>query len=76
MYGKLVDDELIIAPRMVQIEHNVIFNPSEEVLEQVGYKLLVFNEQIEEEDGLIAESYWEEENKYIVQKWRLINLEA
>lgn len=71
MYGKLIEGKLIEAPAILEIDKNIVFNPSDVLLRENGYKLVVYNAPIEEEDGYYAEEYWVEEGDKIVQKWKL-----
>lgn len=68
MYGKIIDGKLEVARKVVKLNEQVIFNPSEEILKELGYKP-VYIEPVNVESGYGVEPYWEEEKENIVQKW-------
>jgi hypothetical protein len=45
MFGKIVDDKLIIAGNKIEITNGWITNPTEEQLRAEGYKEVVYNEK-------------------------------
>ena len=72
MFAKLdPNGHLHIAPRKVETEEEIIYNPPEEVLRALGYKLVVFTEEPEAPEGYFAVSDCEETETEIVQVWRL-----
>lgn len=72
MYGKIVENELIMAPSIVEVGNKLVFNPSEELLIELGFREVAFTNPNESVNGKYIESYWEEEDNQIVQKWRVV----
>lgn len=74
MYGKLIDGNLRIAPKMLHIGSNNVWNPTEEQYNAAGYKPVAFTEMPEAPEGYYYESGWEEQETAIVQTWTLVEL--
>ena len=68
-YGKLIDGDLVIAPRTVIVGDRHIGNPPSELLVELGYKPVTFTEPPEVETGYIAVPVWTETAEAIVQTW-------
>lgn len=69
MYGKLVNNHIVYAPKKVTINGNTILNPTNDILEQSGYYEIIYTNQPDstEYQNYIS-SYEQQENK-IVQVW-------
>lgn len=74
MYGKLVGNELQIAPHKLNGDGVTIWNPPSDMYILQGWKLIVFTEQPEPPSGYYYESNWEENENEIIQIWELIEL--
>lgn len=74
MYGKLIGGNLRIAPKMLHIGSNNVWNPTEEQYNAAGYKPVEFTEMPEAPEGYYYESGWEEQETAIVQTWTLVEL--
>ena len=69
-YGKLVNDELELAPENITIG-NVTYKPATDAaLKLAGYKVVSYAPY--PSDGNVYESYWEELTAQIAQHWRLV----
>lgn len=66
--AKLVNGAISYAPKKIIIDGKTIFNPGEELLIELGYKSIEYNENIY--NSYYVEKWIEEDNK-IVQTWIL-----
>lgn len=74
MYGKLVDGNLTIAPRKLNGDGVVVYNPTEAMYREQGWKPVEFTDAPEAPGGYTYESGWEETAESIVQTWTLVPL--
>lgn len=74
MYGKLIDGYLQIAPRKLNGDDVVVYNPPDEMYLAAGYKPVIFVDSPEAPSGYYYESDWEEQTDAIVQIWTLMPL--
>lgn len=74
MYGKLIDGNLKIAPRKLNGDGVVVYNPPEAMYRAAGYKPVKFTDAPEAPEGYYYESGWEEQDDAIVQTWTLTPL--
>lgn len=74
MYGKLNDGDLTIAPRKLNGDGVVVYNPPEAMYREQGYKPVEFTDSPEAPEGYTYESAWEEQDESIVQTWTLVPL--
>lgn len=74
MYGKLIDGNLRIAPKMLHIGSDNVWNPTGEQYVAAGYKPVEFTEMPEAPEGYTYESGWEEQETAIVQTWTPVEL--
>lgn len=74
MYGKLNDGNLMIAPRKLNGDGVVVYNPPAEMYREQGYKPVEFTDAPEALDGFYYESGWEETADSIAQTWALVPL--
>ena len=75
MYGKLIDGELQIAPKKLNGDGVVVYNPPAEMYLAQGWKSVAYTEQPDDPPaGYYYESGWEEQTDAIVQTWVLIPL--
>lgn len=70
-YAKLINNELIYAPRKLNYQNSVIYNPSNELLLQEGYKPVTYTNYPSTEEGYIAVSSWQETENEILQVWSI-----
>lgn len=68
-YAKLVDGAIVYAPRKLPLGDAVIYNPTEEMLTEAGYKPVRYTEPPTVEPGYIAIPVWTETAEEIVQTW-------
>lgn len=64
LYGKIVNNKLIIAGNKIQIKNGWITNPTEDKLKELGYKEIVYTEKPEydKENEKLQETYIDGEN--------------
>ena len=74
MYGKLNDGNIQIAPRKLNGDGVVVYNPPAEMYREQGYKPVEFTDAPEASEGYTYESGWEETADSIVQTWTLVPL--
>lgn len=74
MYGKLINSELQIAPKKLNGEGVVVYNPPAEMYLAAGYKPVTFTDAPDAPGGYYYESGWEEQTDAIVQTWALMPL--
>lgn len=68
-YAKLINNELQMAPKKIQSENTVVYNPPVEMLEAHGYKPVIYTEAPEPPEGYYVVSGWEELEDGIYQVW-------
>ena len=73
MYGKLIDGELQIAPKKLNGDGVIVYNPPVEMYTAQGWKPVSFTDEPEAPSGC-CESGWEEQTGAIVQTWTLTPL--
>lgn len=74
MYGKLIDGELCGAPKKLNGDGVVVYNPPAEMYLEQGWKPVRFTDEPEAPSGYTFESGWEEQTDAIVQTWTLTPL--
>lgn len=74
MYGKLIDGELQIAPKKLNGDGVVVYNPPAEMYLERGWKPMQYTDMPEAPVGYYYESGWEEQTDAIVQTWTLTPL--
>ena len=74
MYGKLVNNALIIAPRKLPDGDNIVYNPPAELYLAQGYQPVEYTDEPEAPEGYYYESGWEQVEDAIVQTWTLTPL--
>lgn len=75
MYGKLENDILILAPKMLPGEGVNVWNPPAEMYLAQGWKPVVYTDPPNDPpSGYYYESGWEEQADAIVQTWTLTPL--
>lgn len=74
MYGKLIDGNLTIAPRKLNGDGVVVYNPPAEMYREQGWKTVEFTDPPEAPEGFYYDSGWEEQSDAIVQTWTLAPL--
>ena len=74
LLGKLVNGALSYAPKKIIVDGKTIFNPSDEVLKEQGYKEIRKSDIPDDApDGKIYVSSYEDKGDYIEQVWTLID---
>ena len=74
MYGKLINGNLTIAPKMLTIGDNHVWNATAEQYAAQGWLPVVFTDAPEPPEGYTYESGWAEEDNQIVQTWTMVEL--
>ena len=74
MYGKLIKGELQIAPKKLNGDGVIVYNPPAEMYLAAGYKPVTFTDAPDAPSGYTCESGWEEQTDAIVQTWALMPL--
>ena len=76
MYAKLIDGQLVYAPRKMNTEIGgesyTVFNPPAEMLEADGWLPVVYTDEPEAPEGYHYEATYSEESGEIVQGWELV----
>lgn len=74
MYAKLMYGTLRSAPNKVDYNGKIIFNPTEEILLELGYLPVTYTDMpTDAPDGKHYESHWEQTDTEIVQVWKLVD---
>ena len=68
-YAKLIDGELVFAPRRLSVGDYVVYNPTPEMLTEAGYKPVQYIDPPQTDPGYIAVPGWTETDDAIVQTW-------
>ena len=68
-YGKLIDGNIVYAPRKLRGDEYTVYNPTEEQLTEAGYKPVTYTDAPVVEPGYIAVPGWTETETEIVQTW-------
>ena len=71
---KLIDGELQFAPRKLNGDGVVVYNPPAEMYAAQGWKPVQFTDAPEAPTGYTYDSGWEETAESIVQTWTLVPL--
>lgn len=74
MYGKLENDILIPAPKMLHGDGVNVWNPPASMYLAQGWKPVTFTDPPEAPSGYYYEEGWEEQTDEIVQTWTLTPL--
>lgn len=69
MYAKIIDGQLVAAPRKIPLGDKVIYNPTPENLTAAGYKPVVETDPPEVDEWHIAVPHYTEKKSQIVQSW-------
>lgn len=69
MYGKLIEGNLYIAPRIIYTDEKTIINPTDEQLKKLGYKKVIQAAAPENIDGQCLNYSWIEIEDKIEQQW-------
>lgn len=70
-YAKLIDGVIEFAPKKIKDGDSTTYNPTGEMLEELGYLPVMFTDPPETEPGYYAVSEWEEIDGTIVQRWHV-----
>ena len=71
MYAKLENERLVYAPKFLIVGSLKVWNASESDYIAQGWYPVIRTDAPVTEDGYYAESYYEQEDKQIVQKWEI-----
>lgn len=75
-YGRINKlGDLIIPNNVIQTEHDIIINPTEEKYLENGYKKIIFEKQPKEKIGFNIEKYYEETEDCIYVKYKFVENE-
>ena len=69
IYAKLIDGNLVYAPRKLPVGNFVVYNPTPEMLTDAGYKPVHYTDPPVVAEGYVAVPGWEEQAEEIVQIW-------
>lgn len=73
MYAKLIDGVLRYAPKKVEVGDAIIYNPTGETLESLGYYPLTYTEMPDDApEGYHYEDGWQQGATEIIQVWTLV----
>lgn len=74
LYAKLVNGTLRSAPKKVDYNGKTIFNPTEEILLDMGYFPVTYTDMpTDASNGQHYESRWEQTDTETVQVWTLVD---
>ena len=74
MYAKLINGTLRSAPKKVDYNGKIIFNPTEEILLELGYLPVTYTDMpTDAPDGQHYESSWSQTDAEIAQVWELVD---
>lgn len=68
-YAKLINDYPQYAPRKMPVGDDIVYNPTDTMLEAAGYLPVVETDPPEVETGYYAVPHWAEVDGEIVQSW-------
>lgn len=72
MYAKLINNSLRRAPDKVQYNGKIIFNPPEDILQELGYLPVIYTDMpTDAPEGQHYECSWVQSDTEIVQVWHL-----
>jgi len=71
-YAKLINDNLQYAPNKIILDDAVVYNPSGEMLIDLGYLPVIYTDPPTTPDNYVLRSEWIEQNDAIVQTWTLV----
>ena len=74
MYGRIIAGEFEFAPRKLNGNGVVVYNPPAEMYLEQGWKPVTFVDPPKAPSGYYYESGWEEQTDAIVQTWTLTPL--
>lgn len=74
MYGKLIENELVIAPHKLVTNGFVVYNPPADLYLVNGYYPITFTDEPSAPEGYTYESSWEQQEDTIIQVWTLVKL--
>jgi hypothetical protein len=74
MYAKLIDGNLIIAPKKLLSDDFIVYNPPEYMYREHGWEPVRYTTAPEAPSGYYYASGWEERDGEIVQVWALTPL--
>lgn len=69
MYAKLENGVLKCPPKKVRYNGRTVFNPTDEMLVELGYYPVVYTDMPQEMQDTYFVSHWEQIGSEIVQKW-------
>ena len=71
-YAKYIDGHLEYAPRMVRTNKSIIYNPTEAILINLGYKPVYEEEMPVCEEGYYCEPRYSETDEAITIGWEVV----
>ena len=73
-YAKLIDGNLVYAPRKLPVGETVVYNPTPEMLTDAGYKPVVYTDPPVVEPGYEAVYGWVDDGDEIRQVWTVVTI--
>lgn len=74
MYGKLINNQFYEAPKKLNGDGVIVYNPPSEMYLIQGWKPVIFTNEPEVPNGYTCESKWAENENEIIQIWELVEL--
>ena len=71
-YGKLINNQLVLAPNPIIIGDRQIGNPPGEVYIEQGYKPVVYTDPPETEPGYVAVPGWYDDGDELREVWTVV----
>ena len=71
-YAKLIDGNLVYAPRKLTVGENTVYNPTEEMILDAGYKPVVYTDAPETDPGYEAVHGWYDDGDSIREVWTVV----
>lgn len=74
MYAKLINGALRRAPNKITHNNRIVFNPPEEILEELGYYPVIYTDApMDAPEGQHYEPSWVQGEAEITQIWNLVD---
>lgn len=71
-YAKLIDGNIVYAPRKLTVGEYTVYNPTPEMLISDGYKPVVYTEPPQTEPGYVAVPGWYDDGDEIREVWTVV----
>lgn len=70
-YGKLINGILQPAPKKIKTNEGIVYNPSYEMIQPLGYLPLHYTDAPEVDEDHYLSCSWSEINNELVQEWHI-----